>query len=252
MKTAYGPVPSWRLGRSLGVDVICGEKTCSFDCIYCQLGGTVNKTSERRNFVDTGRIGEDLKEVISKAEIDVITFSGSGEPTLADNLGEVIDTVKGITDLPVAILTNSTLIHQKEVRKELNKLDHVIAKLDAPTQEILELINKPVEGVDLSLIISGIKEFKNEFKGKFSLQLMFVEENKNYAEEMASITREISPDEVQLNTPLRPCPVKPLTEEELGKIAEKFKDLNAISVYESKKPKIEGIDKIEILRRRPE
>ena len=252
MKTVYGPVPSWRLGKSLGVDIICSEKTCSFDCVYCQLGTTIHKTFERKNFIDLKRVRKDMGEVLGKAEIDVITLSGTGESTLAKNLGEAIEVIRELTDLPIAILTNSTLLHQEGVREDLKKLDHVVAKLDAPNQEILELVNRPAEDINFNSILSGIKEFRDEFKGKFSLQLMFIEDNKNYADEMALLAREFSPDEVQLNTPLRPCPVKPISPEEMNRVAKEFKDLNAITVYTSEKPHIEGVDKAEVLRRRPE
>ena len=252
MKTVYGPVPSWRLGKSLGVDIICSEKTCSFDCVYCQLGTTIHKTSERRNFIDLDRVRKDIGEVLEKADIDVITLSGTGEPTLAKNLGEAIEVIRELTDLPIAILTNSTLLHQEGVREDLKKLDHVVAKLDAPNQEILELVNRPAEDINFNSILSGIKEFRDEFKGKFSLQLMFIEDNKNYADEMALFAREISPDEVQLNTPLRPCSVKPLSPEETNRVAKDFKELNTITVYTSERPEIEGVDKAEVLRRRPE
>jgi len=252
MKTVYGPVPSWRLGKSLGVDLICSEKTCSFDCAYCQLGTTIHKTTERRNFIDLDRVRKDVGEVLGKAEIDVITLSGTGEPTLAKNLGDAVEIIRELTDLPIAILTNSTLLHQEEVRNELKKLDHVVAKLDAPNQDVLELVNRPAEDINFNSILSGIKKFRDEFKGKFSLQLMFIEDNKNYADEMALLAREFSPDEVQLNTPLRHCPVKPLSPEEMNRIAKEFKDLNTITVYTSERPEIEGVDKAEVLRRRPE
>ncbi|MBU4201987.1 MAG: radical SAM protein, partial [Candidatus Altiarchaeota archaeon] len=157
MKTVYGPVPSWRLGKSLGVDIICSEKNCNFDCAYCQLGTTTHKTTERRDFIDLERVRKDMGEVLGKAEIDIITLSGTGEPTLAKNLGEAIDIIRELTDIPIAILTNSTLLHQEEVRNELKKLDHVIAKLDAPNQEILEILNRPAEDINFNSILSGIK-----------------------------------------------------------------------------------------------
>ncbi|MBU4266372.1 MAG: radical SAM protein, partial [Candidatus Altiarchaeota archaeon] len=213
---------------------------------------TTHKTTERRDFIDLERVRKDMGEVLGKAEIDIITLSGTGEPTLAKNLGEAIDIIRELTDIPIAILTNSTLLHQEEVRNELKKLDHVIAKLDAPNQEILEILNRPAEDINFNSILSGIKEFRDEFKGKFSLQIMFIEDNKNYADEMALLAREFYPDEVQLNTPLRPCPVKPLSSEEMNRIAKEFKDLNTVTVYTSKRPEIEGVDKAEVLRRRPE
>ncbi len=252
MKTVYGPVPSWRLGSSLGIDLICGGKTCSFDCIYCQLGRTLDKTSERRIFVETYRVGKDLKEIIGRVDADVITFSGTGEPTLARNLGDVIDLIRTITDTPLAILTNSSLLHREEVGGELRKLDIVAVKLDAPNKKIFENVNKPVNEINFDMILDGIREFREGFDGKFCLQLMFVRENKNYAGEMARLTREINPDEVQINTPLRPCPVKPLERGEIEGIKKKFHGLNIVSVYDKRKFSVSAFEPREVLRRRPE
>ncbi|HEX54610.1 MAG TPA: radical SAM protein, partial [Candidatus Altiarchaeales archaeon] len=118
MNSVYGPVPSWRLGRSLGVDPICGKKVCNFDCIYCQLGRTSRK-AERRKFVEADKVREDIERIIDKVSADVITLSGTGEPTLAENLNEIIDVIREMTDLPIAILTNSSLLHKNEIVNEL-------------------------------------------------------------------------------------------------------------------------------------
>ena len=134
MKTVYGPVPSWRLGRSFGIDVIARGKTCSFDCIYCQLDQTKYKTCKLQEFINVKRLEKDLSKVIEKVEADYITFSGMGEPTLASNLGQAIDLIRGFTDIPIAILTNSSVFYRKEVRKNLYKLDFIVAKLDAPNE----------------------------------------------------------------------------------------------------------------------
>jgi len=210
MKSVYGPVPSWRLGKSLGIDTVCAEgKTCSFDCIYCQLGKTIHKTNERRMFVETERVRQDLKDMLKKTDPDVVTVSGTGEPTLAANLGEIADMVREVTDLPLAILTDSSLMIGDDVRKDLNKFDIVVAKLDAPNQNIFEEINQPLDGITLKSVLDGIKRFRKEFKGYLALQMMFVEQNKGHAKEIAELARAIKPNEVQLNTPLRPCPVKP-------------------------------------------
>jgi len=252
MKTVYGPVPSWRLERSLGIDLITGEKTCSFDCVYCQLGGTKNKTSKLQKFVSIKRFEKDLEEVINKVKADFITFSGMGEPTLASNLGEAIDIIREISNLPIAILTNSSLFSKREVRNNLSKLDVIVAKLDVPNEKLFREINRPVKWITFEKVLDGIKTVRKEFNGKFALQMMFIDKNKNYASEMANLAREIEPDEVQIDTPLRPCPIKPLTQKEIAKIKLKFKGLNAISVYEAKKPKVKILDVSEVLRRRPE
>jgi len=252
MKTVYGPVPSWRLGRSLGIDLICKEKTCSFDCVYCQLGKTINKTKNRGLFVDAKRVEEDLREVIDEVEADVITFSGLGEPTLAKNLGEVVDVIRNLSQLPIAVLTNSSLMHLEEVRKQLAKVDIVVAKLDAPNDKIFRIVNRPAAGIPLDIIVSGIKSFRAEFKKKLALQMMFVRENKNYAADMAELAETLKPDEVQIDTPLRPCAAKPLNSSELLGIEKNFKKFNAISAYKKRKPEVQILDIPETRKRRPE
>ncbi len=254
MKTVYGPVPSWRLGRSLGIDPICKrEKTCSFDCIYCQLGRTKNKTNKLQNFVEGNKVTKELKEALKKAEADVITFSGSGEPTLAKNLSELVDVVREESDLPVAILTNSSLLNLEEVREVLKKFDIVVVKLDAPNEKIFKEINRPFEGIRFADVVNGIKKLRKEFKGeKFAIQSMFVENNKKYAGEIAYLVTEIEPDETQIDTPLRPCPVKPISREEIEKIKRDFVGLNILSVYDVEKPKVKILDFEETRIRRPE
>ncbi len=252
MKAVYGPVSSWRLGRSLGIDPICRTgKVCSFDCVYCQLGKTKKKTLERKIYVSTKKVLKDLNEALSKVEADVITFSGIGEPTLAENLKEVIDYVKEETSLPLAILTNSTLLTDKDVKEALGKLDIVVAKLDAFDKESFNKINQPPKGLSFEEYVEGIKFFRKNYSGKFALQMMFVEENKNFAKKMAEIAKEIDPDEIQINTPLRPCMVKPLNREELVGIKNNFKDFkNVISVYEAKKYEVRPLDLKEIQKRK--
>ncbi|MCK5584343.1 MAG: radical SAM protein, partial [Elusimicrobiales bacterium] len=135
-KYIFGPVPSWRLGSSLGVDLISGtRKTCSFDCVYCQVGRTLKLSSRREVFVKKSEILKEIKS-LPKAKIDYITFSGMGEPTLAKNLGELIKAVKKVRPEKVAVLTNSSVLNRKDVRDELMEADFVIAKLDASNQKI--------------------------------------------------------------------------------------------------------------------
>jgi wyosine [tRNA(Phe)-imidazoG37] synthetase (radical SAM superfamily) len=258
MKTVYGPVASWRLGRSLGIDLICQEdKVCSFDCIYCQLGRTKRKIFERQKFVDTERVKKDLNDVLPYVEADVITFSGTGEPTLAGNLGEVIDYACSISSLPIAILTNSSLLGEEDVVENLYKIDIIVAKLDVPNQKLFEKINNPYKGITFEKIVENIKKFRRNYSGKLALQMMFIDDNKKYAPEMVRIAEEIRPDEVQINTPLRPCGVKPLSQEEIKIITHEFRKSrsleNIISVYETKKPKVFPIDLEEVYKRkRPE
>ena len=253
MKTTYGPVSSWRLGKSLGVDLICSEKKiCSFDCIYCQLGKTKIKTTKRDNFVSVDNVEKDVRNSLEITNPDVVTLSGTGEPTLAKNIDIVIKRIKELTDKPLAILTNSTLMKNKDVQKALLELDIVVAKLDAPNEKLFQEINQPASDISLKDTISGIKNFKEIFSGIFGIQVMFIENNMNCAEEMANIVSEIVPDEVQINTPLRPCSVKPLSKQKIAEIENIFKQkgLKTISVYTSKKPKTSPMDKMEMFKRR--
>lgn len=251
MKIVYGPVASWRLGKSLGLDVICRpEKICSFDCVYCQLEKTRKITTERELFVPTKEIEKELILALKQTKPDVITLSGMGEPTLAKNIGEIIEYTRSITSIPLAILTNSSLFYDKEVQKSLCKLDIIVAKLDAPNEVLFNTINRPAEGINFKQTLSGIQNLRNKFKGKFALQMMFIKQNKYYAQEMANLARNINPDEVQINTPLRPCKIKPLDEETIEKIEKIFDGLPTISVYKSPKPKTDPLDKVELIKRR--
>ncbi len=243
----YGPVASWRLGKSLGIDLIGKEKFCSFDCIYCQLGKTKHKIAERRVFVENSQLEKELNG-LHAIEADVITFSGMGEPTLAKNLGAAARLAKKF-GLPLAILTNSSLFNYEDVQEDLASIDWIVAKLDAPNDEIFEKINRPHEKIKFDEMIDAIKEVRKKAK-KFSLQMMFVKENKKYAEEMADLAREIKPDDVQINTPLRKSPVPPLNKEEIFEIERHFHGLDTINVYSSPPPKVKPLDYKEMRRRR--
>lgn len=249
-KYIYGPVPSWRVGSSLGVDLLSQqEKICSYDCIYCQLGRTGIFTTDRKIYVQEDEIIKEL-DVLPETPIDYITISGRGEPTLANNLGNVISAVKSVRKEPVAVITNSSLMNRQDIQNELLYADLVLAKLDACSQESFIKVNQPFQGIRFEAIIGGIKEFKKQFRGKLALQIMFMENSVQYAEGIAKIAKEIHPDEIQINTPLRPCGVEPLKREELSKIKDLFDGLNAISVYESRKKIVQPISDDDTLRRR--
>jgi len=253
MKTVYGPVSSWRLGSSLGVDLICSKKKiCSFDCIYCQLGREPDKSTQRKNFISIKEMKKEVSEVLQQVTPDVITFSGMGEPTLAKNMDLAIDALRKITNLPLAVLTNSSLLKDENVRKTLSKLDIVVAKIDASNEALFQKINHPAKGITFNSTVDGIKKFKRVFTGKLAIQTMFMKENMEHAEEIAEVANKIKPHEVQINTPLRPCSIKPLAEKQLTFIEKSFKDkgLNTISVYQSTKPKTSAIDKMDLLQRR--
>lgn len=248
----YGPVPSWRLGRSLGVDLVSTEgKTCSFDCIYCQLGRTIYPQVERREFVIMTQLAKELEAVKNNIVADYVTFSGMAEPTLASNLGEAIRIAKSILPLPVAILTNSSLMPREDVCDDLAQADVVVAKIDAANDQMFRQINNPVIDYSFDQILYSIEHFRNRFRGKLALQMMLIAINKDYARQMADIARRLSPDEVQLNTPLRPCPVKPLTPETMAIIENEFTGLRVVNVYQALKLEVVPLNLEETLRRRP-
>lgn len=248
----YGPVSSWRLGRSLGIDLIStSEKTCSFDCIYCQLGVTIHPTEERIEFITIDRVIEEISK-LGEPDIDYTTFSGMGEPTLANNLGMSINLIRSILELPVAVLTNSSLLFREEVRQDLANADLVIAKLDAHNQAMFNLINRPVFDLSFTRMLEGIKKFRSSYNGKFALQIMFINANKKYASEIAALVKELHLDEVQINTPLRPCRVNHLSPEEISQIKRQFDGFrNVFTVYEAKKPNVVPFNLRETVRRRP-
>jgi len=247
----YGPVPSWRLGRSLGVDPISTEaKTCSFDCIYCQLGRTRHPATERCLFVRAHDLAVEL-EGLEEVAIDYVTFSGTGEPTLAANLGELVERVRRHLPYPIAILTNSSLMAREEVCEDLMGFDLVVAKVDAPDEGLFRRINRPFANYRLEEILEGIHRFREEFESRLALQMMFVQANRDRATEMAQITRELHPDEVQLNTPLRPSPVEPLSPAEMEGIEAQFTGLNVRNVYKAERPEVPPLDEEATRRRKP-
>lgn len=220
---------------SLGIDPISTEKkVCNFDCTYCQLGNDGILSNERRIFVDTDSIIEEVNMFPSEG-IDYYTFSGRGEPTLAKNLGEMIAAVKRDKRRKVAVITNSALMPDENVRRELSLADLVIAKLDACDDISFGKVSRPAKGVQFDLIVEGLKEFRKIFKGKMALQIMFVEGNRSISSEIAEIARQIDPDEVQINTPLRPSGDKPLGEESIEALRSRFSGLNIVTVYDEKR-----------------
>jgi len=247
----YGPVPSWRLGRSLGVDLVAAdEKTCSFDCIYCQLGRTVHRCIERKEFVTLNQLKHELLS-LSDLEADYATLCGVGEPTLASNIVEAIEILRQTLTLPVALITNSSLLSREDVRRDLVTIDVVLAKLDAHNEEAFQMVNRPVTDCSFEMIINGIRLFREIYKGKLALQIMFVRQNMYYARQIADLARSLSPDEVQLNTPLRPCAEAPLSPDEMDGISVEFHGLNVIEVYHSLRPNVLPLNTVETARRRP-
>ena len=242
-KYIYGPVSSWRLGRSLGIDPISSfHKTCSFDCVYCQAGKTEVLSNTREIFVPTEALVHELRSM-PDVPIDYITFAGNGEPTLAKNLGEMIRAVKMARPEKVAVITNASLINRQDVMEDLLLADLVEAKLDASSAESLEMVNHPMPEIRWEDILEGLKAFRKIYKGHLTLQVMFVASNKACAAAIAKIAHQIGPDEVEVNTPLRACAVKPLSLEDIEEVTAIFRGIcgpkiKVRSVYEAKREKI--------------
>ena len=227
----YGPVYSWRLGRSLGVDPLSNKsKICNMDCIYCQLGRSALITNERAEYVSTLEVVNEIKN-IPLHFVDYITFSGRGEPTLALNLGDMIRAVKAVRKEKIAVITNGLLLRGKDVCRDLMEADFVLVKLDAGNQEDFELVDGMEE--NFASLIEGIKRFRRSYKGKIALQVMLIDQNVDQMESIAQLAREIAPDEVQLNTPLRPSGAKPIDRSRMERAKKFFKDMTVVTVFDA-------------------
>lgn len=201
----FGPVPSRRLGRSLGVDLV-PFKTCTYDCIYCQLGRTTNKTAERRQWVPLDDVLAELKERLTTRP-DYITLSGSGEPTLYSRMDELIAGVRSMTDIPVAVLTNGSLLWRDEVRRQLMDAHLVIPSLDAGHSSLFQAINRPHESISFDRMLEGLIAFREEYYGEYWLEVFLLAGHTAMDSEISKIAEcvgRIKPDRVQLNTATRP------------------------------------------------
>ena len=208
MKYIYGPVPSRRLGRSLGIDPI-PIKTCNFQCIYCQLGKTTNFTNERKNYYPIEEIFAEMTESIqlSKNKFDYITFVGSGEPTLYKDLGSLILKAKEISNKPVCVITNGALLYDQEVRKSLMICDVVLPSLDAGDEKSFIKINRPHPSISFKAVIQGLIAFRKEFKGKLWLEAMLmkgINDSKGALLKIKEKIHLIEPDRIDINVPIRP------------------------------------------------
>jgi wyosine [tRNA(Phe)-imidazoG37] synthetase (radical SAM superfamily) len=220
----YGPVASRRLGFSLGVDII-PFKTCTLDCIYCQLGSAGKTKIRRSSWFPPKEVLTQIKAALdSGPRIDVITFSGSGEPTLSRDIGTLIRAIKKMTRIPVAVLTNATLLGRKDVRRDLAAADIVVPSLDAVPAALFRRVNRPHASLDNRRIIDGLVRFRNEFAGEIRLEIMLVKGVNDSPADIRSLQKAIArirPDRIELNTVVRPPAdraARPLGAAELGKI----------------------------------
>jgi wyosine [tRNA(Phe)-imidazoG37] synthetase (radical SAM superfamily) len=233
-KYLFGPVPSRRLGMSLGVDLV-PKKVCSLNCVYCEVGSTTKLTTKRMEYIPYKKIVEELNNYFSSNPYpDYITFSGYGEPTLNSALGKIIEFIKEKhLNIPVAVLTNGTLFSIPEVRRELYKADLVLPSLDAATRQTFEKINMPAPGILIGDYVQGLVDFRKEFTGKIWLEIFILPGYNDSDEELKELKKailKINPDRVQLNTLDRPGAVEGLrgaSAEELNKIIELWQMGNA-------------------------
>jgi wyosine [tRNA(Phe)-imidazoG37] synthetase (radical SAM superfamily) len=224
----YGPVPSRRLGFSLGVDIL-PFKTCTLDCIYCQLGRTPRTTVRRRSWFPTEAVLAQVRKALRSGQrIDAVTFSGSGEPTLNRDLGRLIRAIKTMTRIPVVVLTNGTLLGRKDVRDDLAAADIVVPSLDAATAALFRKVNRPHASLRAAKVLDGLVAFREAFPGKIWLEIMLVKGVNDSPAHLRALKRaadRIRPDRIHLNTVVRPpaeARAKPLGPSELAKVRRLF------------------------------
>jgi wyosine [tRNA(Phe)-imidazoG37] synthetase (radical SAM superfamily) len=232
----YGPVPSRRLGFSLGVDIL-PFKTCTLNCIYCQLGPTKRTSCRRRAYFPPKDILSQIRKALESAErIDVVTFSGSGEPTLNKDLGVLIRATKKMTSVPVAVLTNGTLLSRKDVRRDLLAADLVVPSLDSATTAMFGRVNRPHPCLEFNRYIQGLVKFREEFKGRIWLEIMLVKgvnDSPGHIRALRKAAAAVGPDRVHLNTVVRPpaeAGARPLAPDELERVRAEFGDRAEIAV----------------------
>jgi wyosine [tRNA(Phe)-imidazoG37] synthetase (radical SAM superfamily) len=264
MKYTYGPVPSRRLGRSLGVDLV-PKKICTYDCIYCQIGRPTLQTVERKEYVPAGSILRDCEQSLRQwgEKLDYIAISGSGEPCLNTAIGKVIQGIKEMTTIPVAVITNSSLLYLEEVRQALRAADVVLPSLDAVTPAVFQTINRPLPSLAIGQIIQGLAAFRKEYKGRIWLEILLcrgVNDAGEEVERMREAIRIIRPDKVQLNTVVRPgvedyaAALAPGRMEEIKKALGKDAEIVAEFAGDRHRMPQEAIEErvIRIIQRRPE
>jgi len=222
----FGPVPSRRLGISLGVDLV-PHKTCSLNCIYCECGRTTNLTINRKEYVPTETVLAELKTFLTpKPRLDYITFSGAGEPTLHSGIGEIVKFLKtNFPDYKIALLTNGTLFFQPELIEEVSKIDLILPSLDAASDLIFKKLNRPFHELKIEKVIDGLIQLRKNFTGQIWLEVFIVpglNDTEDEIEHLKKAIQRIEPDRIQLNTLDRPGTVswvKSATKDSLEKIA---------------------------------
>ncbi len=236
-KYLFGPVPSRRLGMSLGVDLV-PKKVCSLNCVYCEVGHTTKLTTERKEYVLYDKVTIELAHYFANnPDPDYITFSGAGEPTLNSKLGDVLQFIKQEKpDIPIAVLSNGTLFYDKKVRDELMDANVVLPSIDAATEVTFQKINRPPPQLTVDKYIQGLIDFRNEYSGQIWLEVFIVpgyNDNMNDLKALKRAFNNINPDHIQLNTLDRPGTVADIhaaTHEDLNKIVDYWKLDNVVII----------------------
>jgi wyosine [tRNA(Phe)-imidazoG37] synthetase (radical SAM superfamily) len=227
MRAVYG-VKSGESGGSLGVDPICrGPKVCNFNCTYCRLGKGGMIVSKRSKFVAEKDLAEDFLEHISN-DIDYITFRGTGEPLLAENLGEIVGALRKLTDKKMSVITNCTLLNEDAALSEILKFDVIIAKIDAATETTFQKINRPCGSVHLEDVISGARRARETFKGEFHVKTTLVGQNISEVDQIAVEIKSLDPMLVHINTPHIPNAGRQLTKKDYESIAKAFRGMDFV------------------------
>ncbi len=208
MDYLFGPIPSRRLGRSLGIDLL-PYKTCTLDCVYCECGSTTNCTRKRKEYVPTEEVIAELDQYLSSApDLDFITFSGSGEPTLHSKIEEIIEFIKtNYSQYKVALLTNATLFTNPQVIEEVTEVDVIVPSLDAVSEAVFQKINNPAPELTSEEVISGLAELRKNYSGQLWLEMFMIPKVNDTGREIELFRETIvrlDPDQVQLNTLDRP------------------------------------------------
>ncbi len=258
----FGPVVSRRLGLSLGVDIV-PLKTCSQNCVYCQLGIDGVQTLDRREYVPIEEVLEELRgRIAAGLRADYITLSGSGEPTLHSRLGELIEGIRQLTDIPIAVITNGTMLTDSAVRANCAGADVVLPSLDAGDAETFKRINRPHDDIDFDLFVQGLCRFRQEYAGQIWLEVFFVEginTDDEQVDKIRGLIERIRPDKVHLNTAVRPTTADGVVRVEparLAAIAERIgHDAEVVASFSAEPGgEVVGADSgavLEMLRRRP-
>ena len=211
IKFVYGPIPSRRLGRSLGISPI-PNKTCNYSCIYCQLGRTNKMTNERQEFFKLDDIIEEVQLYLKKPDLfDILTIVGEGEPTLYSKLGELINRLKALTDKPIAVITNGALLDDLAVQKELMNADIILPSLNAYNESLSKKIDRPYGTIKYDKILQGLIDFSHIYKGEIWLEIMLmggVNDDVHSVSQFKQILEKIKYNRLYLNTPVRP-PAEP-------------------------------------------